>query len=257
MRSSQNVQNNPKIRILYQLNSVSVDDPKPTSSLAHAAASAIRVRRAERGDIDALVELEHRVFATDRLSRRSLQRLLRSPTADVIVAEENAQLAGIVIVLFRRVRRVARIYSIAVAPHAGGRGVASMLLDAAEAATLARDRRTMRLEVHNTNHAAVARYRKSGYREFGRHRALLRGRRGCAPVREAACPGSPPRCARAAIFSPDHRIHLRTGLHHDGACLGRPARSSRRPRSSLHYGAMPPPSSPAAGPADASLTGWR
>jgi len=28
----------------------------------------------------------------------------------------------------------------------------------------------MRLEVHHTNHAAIARYRKSGYREFGRHR---------------------------------------------------------------------------------------
>jgi ribosomal protein S18 acetylase RimI-like enzyme len=142
-----------------------------SSSLAHAAVSAIRVRRAELGDIDALVKLEQRVFATDRLSRRSLQRLLRSPTADVIVAEENAQLAGIVIVLFRARSGVARLYSIAVAPHSGGRGVAPTLLDAAEAAALARGCRTMRLEVHIANHAAVARYRKSGYREFGRHRA--------------------------------------------------------------------------------------
>src|SRR5260370_40131683 len=70
------------------------------SKLAHAPMPEIRVRRAERGDIDALVKLEHRVFATDRLSRRSLQRFLRSPSAEVIVAEENAQLAGIVIVLF-------------------------------------------------------------------------------------------------------------------------------------------------------------
>ena len=30
--------------------------------------------------------------------------------------------------------------------------------------------RLIRLEVHHTNHAAVSRYRKTGYREFGRHR---------------------------------------------------------------------------------------
>jgi ribosomal protein S18 acetylase RimI-like enzyme len=141
------------------------------SNLAHAAMPEIRVRRAERGDIDALVKLEHRVFATDRLSRRSLQRFLRSPSAEVIVAEENAQLAGIVIVLFRSRSVIARLYSIAVAPHASGRGVALMLLDAAEAAALARGSRTMRLEVHHANHAAISRYRKSGYGEFGRHRA--------------------------------------------------------------------------------------
>src|SRR5262249_57814600 len=66
---------------------------------------------------------------------------------------------------------VARLYSIAVAPHAGGRGVASMLIDAAEEASLARGARLMRLEVHHANHAAISRYRKSGYREFGRYRA--------------------------------------------------------------------------------------
>ena len=45
-----------------------------------------------------------------------------------------------------------------------------MLLAAAEAAALARGCRAIRLEVHVTNHAAIARYRKSGYREFGRLR---------------------------------------------------------------------------------------
>ena len=51
-----------------------------------------------------------------------------------------------------------------------GRGVGPMLLAAAEEAALARDCRSIRLEVHETNHAAIARYRKSGYREFGRLR---------------------------------------------------------------------------------------
>ena len=141
------------------------------SRFAQAAMPEMRVRRAEPGDVDALIKLEHRVFATDRLSRRSLRRLLDSPSAAVLVAVENAQLAGIAIVLFRARSAVARLYSIAVAPHVGGRGVAAMLLDAAEEAALARGCRTMRLEVHRANHAAISRYRKSGYREFGRYRA--------------------------------------------------------------------------------------
>jgi ribosomal protein S18 acetylase RimI-like enzyme len=41
---------------------------------------------------------------------------------------------------------------------------------AAEAAALARGRRAMRLEVHDHNTRAIARYEKSGYRLFGRHR---------------------------------------------------------------------------------------
>ena len=135
-----------------------------------ASAPAIRVRKAGRGDLDALVALEQRVFATDRLSRRSLERFLATPTAEVIVAQENGDLAGTAIVLFRKRAAVARLYSIAVAPHQGGRGVAQRLLAAAETAALARGCRAMRLEVHVGNHAAIARYRKSGYREFDRHR---------------------------------------------------------------------------------------
>ena len=139
------------------------------SNLAHAPAPEIRVRNAEPGDIDALIDLEHRVFATDRLSRRSLQRFLKSETAQVIVADEGDRLAGAAVVLFRPRSTVARLYSIATAPHMSGRGVGSMLLVAAEAAALDRDCGSMRLEVHETNHAAISRYRKSGYREFGRY----------------------------------------------------------------------------------------
>src|SRR5262249_47118982 len=46
---------------------------------------------------------------------------------------------------------------------------------------------------------------------------LLRGRRRCPAFREAAHPQPVRARGRAALFSPDHRIHLRAGLHHDGA----------------------------------------
>ncbi|HXL48121.1 MAG TPA: peptidase C39 family protein [Xanthobacteraceae bacterium] len=136
--------------------------------LAHAPVAEIRVRKAERADLDVLTDLEQRVFATDRLSRRSLRRFLNSPTAEVIVAEDAGRLAGTAIVLFRPRSLIARLYSLAVAPQMGGRGAGPMLLAAAEAAAFARDCRAIRLEVHVTNHAAIARYRKSGYRGVGR-----------------------------------------------------------------------------------------
>ena len=158
-------------RCTAKLVSCSVSVVTMPSHLAHAEVAEIRVRKAERGDVDALSELEQRVFATDRLSRPSLRRFLKSPSAEVIVARHGDRLAGSAIVLFRPRSVVARLYSIAVAPHIAGRGVGPMLLAAAEAAAVARRCRAIRLEVHVTNHAAISRYRKSGYKQFARHRA--------------------------------------------------------------------------------------
>jgi ribosomal protein S18 acetylase RimI-like enzyme len=136
------------------------------AAIARQPAPAVHVRVAQRGDLDGLVELENLVFATDRLSRRSLRRFLASRSAAVIVAEENSGLAGTAIVLFRPRSQRARLYSIAVAPHMAGRGVAALLLAVADAAALARHCTAIRLEVHAENSAAIARYRKSGYVQF-------------------------------------------------------------------------------------------
>ena len=156
------------------------------SGLAHKAqCNSVSVRVAAVGDLDALMALEHRVFSTDRLSRRSLRHFLQSPTAVVLVAQDSGSLpqgthprgasqgtlAGTAIVLFRPRSAAARLYSIAVAPHMSGRGVAPMLLAAAEDAARMRGCTSIRLEVHVTNHPAISRYRKSGYQEFGRRRA--------------------------------------------------------------------------------------
>jgi ribosomal protein S18 acetylase RimI-like enzyme len=139
-------------------------------AMAQPTSPAVRIRKGELADLPALDALEHRVFATDHLSRRSLRHFLRAPTAAVLVAEAGGYLIGTAIVLFRPRSAVARLYSIAVAPHMGGRGVGTQLLESAEAVALARGGGAMRLEVHQSNAAAISRYRKSGYREFGRHK---------------------------------------------------------------------------------------
>jgi ribosomal protein S18 acetylase RimI-like enzyme len=132
---------------------------------------AIAVRPARQADLDTLVELENQVFDIDRLSRRSLRRLLASPAARVILAEVDERVAGAAVVLFHRRSTVARLYSIGVVPQMSGRGVGGTLLAAVEAIAIARKCRCVRLEVHAANAAAIARYRKSGFEEFGRHAA--------------------------------------------------------------------------------------
>jgi ribosomal protein S18 acetylase RimI-like enzyme len=130
----------------------------------------VKLRRGRLRDLDALIALEQAVFTMDVLSRRSFRRFLAARGVSVIVAEETAALAGYVLVLYPPRSKYARLYSIAVAPHIGRRGVGPLLLAAAEAAARRRGRRTMRLEVHEHNGRAIARYEKSGYRLFGRHR---------------------------------------------------------------------------------------
>jgi len=143
--------------------------PAMQPALAHHPASDIRIRPAEPLDLDALAALEQRVFATDRIARRGFRRFLHSPAAALIIAVHGETLAGYALVLFRAGSGIARLYSIAVAPEAGRRGVGVRLLAAAEEAALGRERGVLRLEVHENNAAAIARYRKSGYAMFGRH----------------------------------------------------------------------------------------
>jgi ribosomal protein S18 acetylase RimI-like enzyme len=127
------------------------------------------LRPGEISDLDALMALEQRVFPGDRISRRGFRRFLTSPRAALIVAVEDGVLVGYTLVLFRQESAVARLYSIAVAPESSRRGLGTALLTAAEEAAVARERFILRLEVHENNEKAIARYHKAGYTLFGRH----------------------------------------------------------------------------------------
>jgi ribosomal protein S18 acetylase RimI-like enzyme len=67
--------------------------------------------------------------------------------------------------------RTCRIYSIAVDPDCGRRGVGSELLHACERYARAHGRESLRLEVRYDNAPAIALYQKLGYRQFGVYRA--------------------------------------------------------------------------------------
>lgn len=154
---------------------------------------AFTLRKAGLRDLDRLCALEDAAFAGDRLSRRSLRDFIRSRNAHLVVAEaaprtwndagkasqldfgftriepeDKRRLAGYALALFREGTQVARLYSIAVAARARGRGIARALIEAAEAAAIERGALSLRLEVREDNEAAIQLYEKLGFRRFGR-----------------------------------------------------------------------------------------
>lgn len=130
--------------------------------------SALRIRPATHDDIDALLAIENAVFTTDRISRRSFRALINRPTAETIVAQDEAnRIVGYAMLLFRKGTGLARLYSIGVAPDAKGKGVGKALLAKAEEAAKQHDRFLLRLEVREDNMPAISLYKRSGYRRIG------------------------------------------------------------------------------------------
>jgi len=147
-------------------------EPPPASALTPPI--TVHVRVATPDDLPALYWLEEETFAGDRLSHASFRRLLHRNTSELVIATSapgpaaTDTILGYALVLFRDGSRLARLYSIAVAPRAQGRGVGSRLLDAAESAAAERARTVMRLEVRADNLGAIRLYLSRGYREIGR-----------------------------------------------------------------------------------------
>lgn len=120
-------------------------------------------------DLDAIEALEAAAFTGDRLSRRSLRDFIRAPHRPLIVARFGERLAGYALMSARKDGRTARIYSLAVDPAQGRRGVGRALLQACERYARARGREALRLEVRYDNAAAIALYEKMGFRPFGHY----------------------------------------------------------------------------------------
>ena len=99
------------------------------------------IRPASPIDLPALVELERHCFSSDRISQRSFKAFIRHGAHQLLVCREADTLLGYALLLFRRGTLLSRLYSLAVAPDQRGKGVAMLLLDAAE--QLARDRQSV------------------------------------------------------------------------------------------------------------------
>lgn len=128
--------------------------------------AAFRIRRATPADLPALLALERSAFTTDHLSPRQYRQHLDSPTALVLAAVDRGRLLGKAVVFFRDNSDVARLYSIAVAEGARGRGIGEALLAWAERDARRRGATRMRLEVRQDNASAMRLYERRGYVRF-------------------------------------------------------------------------------------------
>lgn len=132
--------------------------------------SELQLRTAVQSDLTALERLENRCFSEDRISRRSFRRFIEMPRDRLIVATLADELIGYCLVLMNAATRLARIYSIAVAPEARGHGSAELLVRQAEMEAAEAGRIIMRLEVREDNVPAIRLYQRLGYRQFGTYR---------------------------------------------------------------------------------------
>lgn len=128
--------------------------------------SGVRIDAARPDDVAELVRLEAMFPRSDQISPRSWRRFAARPGC-VWVARASEGLAGAAVVLTRKGSARARLYSLAVAEHARGGGVARALLEACEAAARSAGRRTLRLEVRPDNTPARALYARAGFRPVG------------------------------------------------------------------------------------------
>ncbi len=128
----------------------------------------LRIRDARPADLAALREIETRSFAADRLSPRSLRRLIGRPSACLRVAVAGGgEIVGYHLILTRSGCSVARLYSVAVAAAARGQGVGARLLADAERQARQSGASLLRLEVRPDNPGAIRLYTQHGYAPIG------------------------------------------------------------------------------------------
>jgi [ribosomal protein S18]-alanine N-acetyltransferase len=133
------------------------------------------VRPYRATDFDALVAMDQTCFSkTIAYGRREMRAYLQSPGSQCIVAEIPAQLPqseiwGIIagFVLTERSDKYAHIITLDVLEKFRRHSIGSLLLRASELEAASHGARTMYLETATTNKAAIALWKKHGYRENG------------------------------------------------------------------------------------------
>ncbi|WP_369855049.1 peptidase C39 family protein [Candidatus Thalassolituus haligoni] len=126
------------------------------------------IRPAVEADLAQLVMLENSTFTTDQLSRRSFRHFIRHAHASVLVAEQAGEMAGYVLVLYRRGTWLARVYSLAVALRFRGQRLGQQLMAVAEQTAEQHDCAFVRLEVSVCNTVACQLYKATGFKTIAR-----------------------------------------------------------------------------------------
>jgi [ribosomal protein S18]-alanine N-acetyltransferase len=149
----------------------------PAPAKRDGAAPDVRLRLADRHDVDAVAAIEQSAFS-DPWSRASFASLVGNPQLLFAVADgapegaDRRDVVGYVVAWFAADE--SEIANIAVAPAARGRGIGAALLDAALAEAARRGAVAAFLEVRESNAAARALYASRSFATVGRRRNYYR-----------------------------------------------------------------------------------
>jgi [ribosomal protein S18]-alanine N-acetyltransferase len=136
----------------------------------------LRLRGYEPNDFDALWALDQVCFPPDiSYSRPELRMYLALRTSFCIIAETEGKLAGFIIIDSRDCRP-AYMVTIDVVPEFRQAGVASALLVEVEKRLRDKGVKGVKLEVAETNDAAIAFYKRHGFVLIGRKPGYYNGR---------------------------------------------------------------------------------
>jgi ribosomal protein S18 acetylase RimI-like enzyme len=127
----------------------------------------VKIRKAKIGDISQLLVVEKVCFDYDQLSRRSFHWMIKKARSIFLVMEYKSELIGYGLVLINRGTSLARLYSICTLKQYQGHGLAGKLISQLELmASENEDCAYLRLEVKESNKAAIKLYQKMGYHKF-------------------------------------------------------------------------------------------
>ncbi len=126
----------------------------------------LAIRSYHDSDFDRLCRIDADSYAPEiAYSRRTMRAFLRLPGAECLVAEANGEIVGFV--LTDRDGPAGHVITLDVAPGARRRKIGTALVEAAHASLAGHGVREVDLETSTTNEAAVAFWKKHGYRECG------------------------------------------------------------------------------------------
>jgi RimJ/RimL family protein N-acetyltransferase len=148
-----------------------------------------KVRRATEADASALIELRHKLFAetsymlwepaefthTADHERQRIARLNSQPNSLVLLAEEGAQVVGLLSAVGgerNRLRHSATL-ALGVARSHWGQGIAKAMVGEAVAWSAKAGLKRLELTVHTSNLAALSVYRHCGFEVEGLRRSSL------------------------------------------------------------------------------------
>ena len=129
--------------------------------------SAFRLRPYQPSDFETLYRIDQSCFPREiAYGSAEMKFYLRSKDSFCLIAEENGSVAGFI--LTEQSSELAHIITLDVLESCRRRNFASRLLEASEQAAAANGARLMYLETATSNKAAIALWKKHGYRESGR-----------------------------------------------------------------------------------------